>query len=160
MIDSVTVSLDTFDLRGFVDTCADFHKTLSGGGCFPASLLGIVKHGDTPSQAFDDDADVEDVMAMLQAGEAKLFFLMHEPIADNKFLCIDGEHRDSDDVDIGVADGYGYLVEVDDLSVSLHPALYDGSSGPYPRIDLQGTCSVLEKPMKQFVSRFMKASGS
>jgi hypothetical protein len=84
-----------------------FHKTWSGGGCFPASLLGIVKHGDTPSQAFADDADVEDVVAMLQAGEVKLFFLMHEPIADHKFLCIDGKHRDSDDADIGVADGYG-----------------------------------------------------
>ena len=61
----------------------------------------------------------------------------------------------SDEFDIGVADGYGFLVEVRDGNVNLHPALYDGSSGPIPSIDLQAHCSVMDEKMKAFAQRFI-----
>ena len=61
----------------------------------------------------------------------------------------------SDDFDIGVADGYGFLVEVRDGQVNLHPALYDGSSGPMPSIDLQARCSVMDAKIEGFAQRFV-----
>ena len=40
-----------------------------------------------------------------------------------------------------------------------HPALYDGSSGPVPSIDLsidlQTHCSVMDEKMEGFAQRFM-----
>ena len=42
-----------------------------------------------------------------------LFFQLHEPLADDTALCIDGTRVASDEFDIGVADGYGFLVEVE-----------------------------------------------
>jgi hypothetical protein len=90
--------------------------------------------------------------------QAKVFFPMHEPLADEMALCIDGARRRVEDFDIGVADAYGFLVEVHDGQVSLHPALYDGSSGPLPTITLQGQCSVLDGCMEKFARRFVKDS--
>ena len=81
--------------------------------------------------------------------------MLHEPAADERFLCIDGKKRHSDDLDINLEDGYGFLVEVEDNKISLHPALYDGSSRSIPQLTLQGTCSVMEGPMMEFVDNFL-----
>ena len=56
---------------------------------------------------------------------------------------------------IGVADGYGFLVEIRDGNVILHPALHDGSSAPMPSIGLQAHCSVMDEKAKAFAQRFM-----
>ena len=81
--------------------------------------------------------------------------MMHEPTADERFLYIDSKKRDSDDLDINLEDEYGFLVEVD--KIRLHPALYDGSSRSIPQLNLQGTCSVLEGPMMEFINTFIPA---
>ncbi|MCG3775235.1 MAG: hypothetical protein JW395_2066 [Nitrospira sp.] len=86
----------------------------------------------------------------------KVFFMMYEPPADEWFLCIDGKKRKSEDLDINVEDGCGFLVEVEDDTLSLHPAPCDGSSRSIPQLTLQGTCSVLEEPMNKFLSKFTK----
>lgn len=81
--------------------------------------------------------------------------MMHEPAADERFRAIDCKKRDSDDLDINLEDGYGFLVEVEDNKINLHPALYDGSSRSIPQLTLQGTCSVMEGPMMEFALRFV-----
>jgi hypothetical protein len=80
----------------------------------------------------------------------RVFLPVHFPTLDEPVLCIDLERRDPDDFDIGVSDSYGFVLELDGENVLLHPALYDGTSGPIPRIYLQATCSCMEEPMRQF----------
>jgi hypothetical protein len=83
-----------------------------------------------------------------------LFFQLHEPLADDTALCIDGSREPSDKFDIGVADGYGFLVEVRDGQVNLHPALYNGS-GPMPSIDHQAHCSGSPEPGGPSIRRLL-----
>jgi len=85
-----------------------------------------------------------------------LFFQLHEPLVDDTVLCIDGSREPSDDFDIDVADGYGFLVEVRNEIVTLHPAFYDGSSGPIPSLELQAHCSVMDAKMTAFARRFIE----
>ena len=59
-----------------------------------------------------------------------------------------------------VSDAYGFLVEVIDGNVHFQPALYDGTSGSFPSIMLQGTCSVVEDAMRTFAERFRRVGGS
>ena len=88
-----------------------------------------------------------------------LFLQLHEPLAADTAICIDGSREESDNFDIGVADGYGFLVELHDGVVSLHPALYDGTSHALPRLDLQARCSVMDEKMKGFAERHIERSG-
>jgi hypothetical protein len=156
MIESLTVPLDQFDLDGFIEAYRGFYRKWAGDDIDPdASVTVMEKFDDTPAP-FDEDRDL--VEELVERGW-KLFFQMHEPLADDRALCIDGKRRDADKFDIGVADGYGFLVEVHDGQISLHPALYDGSSGPFPTVDLQGRCSVLDECMEKFARRFVKVQG-
>ena len=117
-----------------------------------ASVTVMKRFGDVPMPLYED----RDLFAELTELGWLLFFQVHEPLADDTALCIDGSREPSDNFDIGVADGYGFLVEVRDGQVHLHPALYDGSSGPMPSIDLQAHCSVLDEKMKAFARRFIR----
>jgi hypothetical protein len=157
MIESLTVPIADFQLEPFIHEYTRFYRKYSGSDDVLEGTVAMERFGDTPSSCPLEEALSEEqslVHCLLELG-LKVFFMMHEPPADERFLCIDGKRRKSDDLDIGVDDGYGFLVEVDGDTISLHPALYDGSSGPVPRIDLQGTCSILEEPMKAFVAKFV-----
>lgn len=158
MIDSVTLPLSSFDLKGFIAEYGQFHQKWSKDDPLAYFLVGMEKHGDIPTNFLaDDEEDHEEAIHQaLVSDRAKIFFMLHEPAGDDRFLCIDGKQRDSEDLDINLKDGYGFLVEVDGENISLHPALYDGSSEDYPQLTLQGTCSVVEKPMMKFLQRFVR----
>lgn len=157
MIDSLTLPISKFDLKSFISEYRKFYRKWSGSDSLAYFIVGMEKHGDIPTNFLDDGEDDQEkaVHAALTSYGAKVFFMLHEPAADDRFLCIDGKKRDSEDLDINLEDGYGFLVEVDGENISLHPALYDGTDDP-PQLTLQGTCSVLEKPMMEFVQQFVR----
>jgi hypothetical protein len=113
------------------------------------------RFGDTPLSVYEG----RDLRGELLERGWLLFFPVHEPLATETALCIDGERRDSGEFNIGVADEYGFLVEVGGDRITLHPALYDGSSRTIPALDLQGRCgTVIEDMMERFGRRFVRAS--
>ena len=155
MIDTITVPLADFDLQGFIHAYRAFYRSWAGEDVddmdADQSVTVAERFGDVPMLVDED----RNLMLELTERGWLLFFQLHEPLADDTALCIDGSRVASDELDIGVADGYGFLVEVRDGTVSLHPALYDGSSGPTPSIDLQAHCSVMDEKMKAFAQPFI-----
>lgn len=147
MIDTLQVPLDQFDLDAFLEGYRRLYRCWAGEEDDPDQSVTVAERFGDPPVPVDGDRDLR--KELLDHGWL-LFFQMHEPLADDTALCIDGTRVSSDKFDIGVADGYGFLVEIRDDVVSLHPALYDGSSGPIPSLDLQAHCSVLEEKMKRF----------
>ena len=89
-----------------------------------------------------------------------VFFPFHEPITADEIKCLDGstyiDDEDDPKIDIGVADNYGYLVEVREGSITFYPALYDGSSGPLPSLTVQHECGVFDDQMESFLERFVE----
>lgn len=147
MIDTIQVPLDRFNLDAFLDGYRRLHCSWAGDSMDPDQTVPVAENfGDPPVPFYED----RDLRAELLERRWLLFFQMHEPLADETALCIDGTRVSSENFDIGVADGYGFLVEVRDDIVNLHPALYGGSSGPIPSVDLQAHCSVLDDKMKRF----------
>jgi hypothetical protein len=152
MIDTITVPLDEFDLHGFIAAYREFYRSWAGDELDPDDSVTVaLRFGDVPMPRNED----RDLLSELTELGWLLFFQLHEPLADDTALCIDGSRESSDSFDIGVADGYGFLVEVRDGQVQLHPALCDGSSGPVPSLDLQAHCSVMDAKMKGFARRFV-----
>lgn len=153
MIESITVPLEQFNLKGFVEAYRKFYYKWAGDEFDADPSLYILESFKSNPVPNDEGLDPIEV---IKKKKHMVFFQMHEPVSDDKTLCIDGKRRDSDDFDIGLEDGYGFLVELEGKNISLHPALYDGSSNAIPSIELQGTCSVLEECMKSFVQKFIK----
>jgi hypothetical protein len=154
MIESISVPLEDFDLLGFLDAYRRFHREWAGTDDAELSVVIQRKHGDIPLPVYED-RDLAD--ELLYRGWL-LFFPVHEPLVTETALCIDGVRRNSRDFDSGVAGEYGFVVEVREGVVSLHPALYDGS-GNVPSLDLQGRCGLLDECMDKFVRRFIMPSG-
>jgi hypothetical protein len=151
MIDTITVPLERFDLTGFIGAYRRFHRQWAGEEADTDSSVSIMdKFGGTP-EPFPEDSDLLEELAKGRL----LFFVMHEPVVAEDALSIDGSRRGVEEFDIGPADSYGFLVEVHDGQVSLHPALYDGSGGR-PTLDLQGKCSLLDNGMERFARRFVR----
>jgi hypothetical protein len=151
MIDTITVRLERFDLTGFIDAYRRFHRQWAGEEADTDSSVSIMdKFGGIP-EPFPEDGDLVEELVQGRL----LFFPMHEPLVAEDALSIDGTRRGVEDFDVGPADSYGFLVELNDEQVSLHPALYDGSGGR-PTIDLQGRCSLLDKGMERFARRFVR----
>jgi hypothetical protein len=154
VIDSLTVPIEEFDLEGFLEAYRRFHRDWAGDDRADLSVDVLKRHGDTPLSLYEG----RDLRGELLERGWLLFFPLHEPLATETALCIDGTRRRSEEFDIGVTDGYGFLVEVSEGQISLHPALYDHSSGAVPRLELQGRCSCLEEMMSRFGRRFVRAT--
>jgi hypothetical protein len=153
MIDTLTVPLDHFNLKGFLEGYRQFYRAWAGEDAHAdASVPVLHTFGDTPQPVYDN----RDLVGELVNRGWLLFFAMHEALVDDTALCIDGLRRETEAFDIGPADAYGFLVEVRDGRVSLHPALYDGSSGPVPTVEFQGHCNVLDELMTRFAARFVR----
>jgi len=147
MIDTIQVPIERFDLDAFLEGYRRLYSFWAGDDDDPdQSVTVAARFGDPPMPLYED----RDLREELLDRERLLFFHMHEPLADDTALCIDGSRELSDNFDIGVADGYGFLLEIRDSIVNVYPALYDGSSGPFPTLDLQSHCSVLDEKMKRF----------
>jgi hypothetical protein len=153
MIETLTVPQDRFDLDGFIAAYRAFYRAWAGDDADPDMSVPAMEGFDTTPTPLYEKRDLEE--ELVNRGWM-LFFQLHEPLGADSALCIDGQRRDVEEFDIGVADGYGFLVEVHDGQVSLHPALYDGSSGPFPTVALQGQCSVLDECMTDFAKRFVR----
>lgn len=151
LIESISMPLEAFDLEGFLFAYRRFYRDWSGDDRAEFSVSVLRRHGDTPETLYED----RDLNDELLYRRWLLFFPMHEPPAADSILCIDGIRRGQEELDIGVADNYGFLLEVQDDEISLHPALYDGLSGTIPTLNLQGRCSVLDRPMEEFAQKFV-----
>ena len=153
MIDTIKVPLENFDLKGFIDEYREFYRSWAGDEADPDLSVSIANpFGDVPMPLHEKADLVEGTV-----DEGWLVFLqLHEPLADGAALYVGGTREPSEKCDIGVADGYGFLVEVRDGMVSLHPALYDGSSELEPSLDLQAQCSVMDEKMRAFAERHIK----
>ena len=149
MMDTISVRLESFDLNAFLDGYRRFYEAWAGDDVDPDLSVSVVQRFGEPPVPLYEDRDLK--TELLERGWL-LFFQMHEPLADDTVLCIDGSQEDADDFDIGVADGYGFLVEVRDGQVNLYPALYDGTSRSEPSLDLQAHCSVMDEKMKAFAA--------
>lgn len=152
MIETITAPLARFDLQGFLDGYRDFYRSWAGGDDADSSVSVMRRHGDIPEPLYED----RDLAGELLERGWLLFFPMHEPLMGETARCIDGVERDVDEFEVGSADQYGWVVEVSDGQVQLHPALYEGGSGPTPSLDLQGRCGVLDDCMEGFARRFLK----
>jgi len=153
MIDNITVPLAEFDLAAFVDGYRTFYNKWAGEDIDADRSICLMESLDDIPMPNHDGLDP---VNLILKKETMVYFQMHEPLADDKALCIDGERRNADGFDIGVADGYGFLVALEGQNICLYPVLYDGSSDRLPTITLQGTCSVLEKCMVTYAERFIK----
>ena len=152
MIDTITTRQDDFDLRGFIEAYGEFYRSWAGDDLDADASVTVVKRfGDVPMPLYEE----RDLVDELTERGWLLFFQLHEPLADESALCIDGKREPCDDFDIGVADGYGVLVEVSEGNVNLHPALYDGSTLTTPSMDLQAHCSVMDDKIIAFARRFI-----
>jgi hypothetical protein len=153
MIESLTVPLQHFDLTGFIKAFRKVAVKWVGPEIGPdASVLIMEKFDYPPETVFEGRKLVEE---LVDRGW-KLFFPTHEPAAAERPLCIDGKRRSADDFWLGEADNYGFLVEVHDDQISLHPALYESVCSQFPRITLQGRCGVLDDCMTVFARRFVR----
>ena len=151
MIESMMMPLDSFDLKGFLRAYRRFHHRVYGNTDPACGVSVMRKWNDMPVPL----EETKGLRHELLKRKKKVFFQVHEPLADDKARCVDGKRRRSERFDIGMEDGYGFVVEVLGDQIAVHPALYDGSSNFFPRITLQGTCSVLEGCMKDFAGRFV-----
>lgn len=149
-----TFPLSAFALGEFLATFAEFYQWWSESeldGSVAVSLLD--RFGDTPVPSHKDRDLAE---ALIEHGKLA-FFPFHEPITSDQIKCLDGGTCEDDpEIEIGVPDSYGYLVEVRDGTITFYPVLYDGSSGPLPSLDLQHECGVFDARMEAFLDRFVE----
>lgn len=155
MIDTFEFPLDRFDLDGFIEGYRQMYRSWSGEDADADASVPVMDgfEGIPMPKLVNRDLKRE-----LVDDHKLLFFQMHEPVATDEVLCIDGSRQDGDAFDIGVSDGYGFLVEVDGDRISLHPALYDGSSDMSPRltprIHLQAHCAALDEIMAKYAKQW------
>ena len=149
--------LSAFALGQFLAAYTEFYQWWSESevdGSLAVSLID--RFGDTPVPSHKEC----DWAEMLIDHGKLVFFPFHEPITDDEIKCLDGStYQDDEDdanIDIGVADNYGYLVEVRDGTITFYPALNDGSSGPLPTVDVQHECGVFDEQMGAFLDRFVE----
>lgn len=147
MIDTIQAPLDRFDIDAFLQGYRNMYRAWAGEDVDADQSVSIVERFGDPPVPVRQAVDLRE--ELLERGRL-VFFQLHEPLGTDTAVCIDGSREPSENFDIGVADGYGFLVEIRDGVVSLHPALYDGSSGPFPSLDLQAHCAVLDEKMKRF----------
>ena len=154
MIDTITVALDDFDLAGFIEAYRRLYRSWARPEANPDVSVPAIRHfGDAP-EAIHAERDL--VGELVDMGWL-LFFQVHEPLITAPGLCIDGSHVDPDCLVVGPADGFGFLVEVRDGMIHLHPAFYDGTANEdNPTIVLKDHCGVLDETMQQFAMRFIK----
>jgi hypothetical protein len=69
------------------------------------------------------------LVAVLAAG-LRAFSPAHQPLVADEALVSDGTRAAVAGFDIGPEGSYGYLIEADEDTVGLHPALLDGLLGP------------------------------
>ena len=156
MIDTITAARDHFDLQGFIDAYREFYRSWAGANNNPDYSVTVAKWcGDVPMPLCED----RDLVEELTDRGWLLFFQIHDPLADDAALCIDGQREQSEEFDIGVADGYGFLVKVSTGNVNLHPSLYDGSSGRMPSINLQAHCSMMNEELKDVLPEVHSLNG-
>ena len=92
-----------------------------------------------------------DLEAELVDNGKLVLFPSHEPITGDELKRLDssmyGDDEDDPKLDIGVAEAYGYLVEVRDGQITIRGALYDGSSWPAPTLEVVDECRVFDEWM-------------
>ena len=166
-METITIPLERFELDRFVAAYEQFHGGRPGG-----AACVMERSGDTPVPLSNIDTDEivrgaspdrGPIQRMVLDGQKLVFLDFHEAFADTNVRCLDGDTydddeapSDSDRLDIGVADSYGYVVEVRDGNVNLYSGLYDGSSGPFPTVELQHKNGIFDQRMTTFAMGFVR----
>ncbi len=107
-----------------------------------------------------------DVLKALREEGKKVFFPFAYADVDGTLNCADGNtyrpasgHQDSpEELFVGLEDSVGYLVQVQDGTVTIDSAIHAGGGcpGPAPRVDLYPDCGVLDGPMENFIRGFIR----
>ena len=152
-----TIPLSEFRLDDFLAAYTAFHRRWSGTDDLGSAAVYLVdKLGDTPMPSDEE----RDLAASLVENGRLVFFPFHEPITGDEVKCLDGsvvvDDADDPQLDIGVADSYGYLVEVRDRQITIRRALYDGSSGPVPTVEVVDGGGVFDERMGVYLERFVR----
>ena len=150
MIETLYVARADFDLDGFIEGYRQFYAAYAGDTNADMLVSYVKSIDDTPMPNHDGTPPKE----LLERG-LKVFFQSHVSTVEETVLCIDRGFRRSELFDINVADGYGWLLEVEDERVALYPCLYDGTSGPFPALHVQSQCSVLDDAMMSYARKFI-----
>jgi hypothetical protein len=143
-----TIPLTVFRLNEFIEAYAECHRWCTAtdeDGSLAVYLLD--GPGDTPTPSHENR-----ILEAELVENGKLVFLpFHEPMVGDQVKCLDGsvyvENEDVPKLDIGEADAYGYLMELRQGDITIRGALYDGSSGPVPTLEVQEECGVFDERM-------------
>ncbi len=129
MIDSISVPLEEFDFVRFFAAIEEFCCC-----CAPDEerdhrfIHALKQHGDIPLPP----PEGQNVIKALLKGELMLFFPMHQPLVATGALAVDGRRRPFRSFGIRCRDAYGWLVEVHDGMVSLHPRSWTAPRRDFP----------------------------
>ncbi|MGO9570623.1 MAG: hypothetical protein ACLP5H_24090 [Desulfomonilaceae bacterium] len=165
----ISVPLDKFDLDGFINKTISFIEAQISKEIDPSAAIVWVE---APGRGPHDESDQGwHFKAKLMGGEAFLLFPFALPGDSTEPHCADGKSynisTDSSDDDEYEEGGYvdtffdatvGYLVRVDNGTISLSSAICPiaGGCGPPARVNLYPDCGVLEQPMTEFVWGFLR----
>jgi hypothetical protein len=159
----IRVSLDKFDLDGFIGKVLDYLKPLVSESVDPCCAISWVE---APGR-YPHDADEHgwDFRSRLLNDRVFLFFPFAYPDYRGSFNCADGgcyrvpveDEDEYDDQFLVEEDVVGYLVRVSDGVISIASAICPLSGSiPPATIDLLPDCKELEQPMIDFIQGFMK----
>lgn len=153
MLKSVVVDSERLDLDGMLGEYKSFWDGLDQG--VSAEYCASLSEGldDVP---MPNEEEVDLKAALMERG-LWVFLPVHESSVEDTFQCIDGQEYETAKFDIGEMDSYGVLLEPRGKQIALHPALYDGSSGPFPRLKIDETASVVEKALASFMTRHIRS---
>ncbi len=162
----ISVPLENFDLDGFINRTIDFLKTQTSEEIDPsAAITWVESPGLGPH---DEDEQGWDFKAKLLEGEVFILFPFAPPGDSVELYCADGksynlssdddEHEEGIYVDTFFDATIGYLVRVDNGTISFNSAICPiaGGCGPPARVNLYPDCGVLEQPMTEFIQGFVK----
>lgn len=153
MLQSIVVDREKLDLAGMLGAYRAFWEELDWD--VPAEACASLAEGlDATPVPNDEEVDLQS--ALLEDG-LWVFLPIHEPCVEDVFRCIDGRKYKTKKFDIGEMDSYGVLLEPRGKQIALHPALYDGSSGPFPTLKIDETASVVEKALESYMTRYISS---
>ncbi|MFH1114172.1 MAG: hypothetical protein V1792_09650 [Pseudomonadota bacterium] len=172
MMKEIRIPLETFDLDGFINDTLHFLETVVSEECDPSyGITWVEAPGGYPH---DGDQQGWDFRAKLMNEPVHLFFTFAF-FSDDKIVdCADGnsyqcpwkntgycdpaqeEDDEADSIPFTVEDLVGYLVRVEEGTISVSSATSGAVLGMPPfRVDLLPDGDFLEQPLVNFVNRFV-----
>lgn len=169
----IRIPMEKFDLDGFINETLRFLETVVSEECDPSyGITWVEAPGGYP---YDGDTTGWDFRSKLMNESVYLFFPFASFFGEKLVGCADGnsyqcpwknsgywdpsqdEDDEGDELPFTVEDLVGYLVRVEDGTISIMSATSGPFAGMPPfRVDLLPGGDFLEQPLVDFVNRFIK----